>query len=140
MHTRLLIVLCLTTTLRAFAQPQGYDALGPLDGDQNPMPVIERVRKFVVTHWQQHRRGYVEFTLYSKEGEPTKSRWYIEPDADGRWQVRGSSHSIFSDRRIVGDPHKQLDRHVSRSFVAVKVHQGVYLVLKDRSGKEVCSL
>jgi hypothetical protein len=141
MHARLLVVLGIAATLSAFAESKGYDTLGPLDGDQNPMPVIERVTKFVVTHWQQHRRGYVEFTLYSKEGEPTTSRWYIEPSADGRWQIRGSSRSVYSDRRMVGDPRKQPDRHVSRSFVAVRVQaHGAHLQLTDSSGKEVDSL
>jgi hypothetical protein len=138
---RSLALLIMVAASSAFAQPESYDTLGPLDSGLNPAPVLRQVRAFVARHWRQHRRGYAEFTLYSKEGEPTTSQLYIEPDASGRWQIRGTSHSIQSDRRPLGDPKKQPDRHVRRRFVAVSMRlEDGSLILKDHAGKEVCAL
>src|SRR4051812_24786910 len=138
---RSLVPLIIVAASSAFAQPKGYDTLGPLDSGLNPAPVLRQVRAFVAQHWHQHRRGYTEFTLYSKEGEPTTSQLYIEPDASGRWQIRGTSHSIQSDRRPLGDPKKQPDKHVRRRFAAVsmRLRDGT-LILKDRTGREVWAL
>jgi hypothetical protein len=85
------------------------------------------------------------FTINSIEGEPTTEELYIEPSPSGRWRIRGHSHSIYSDRRMIDDPQKQPDRHVTRDFDAVAVERihdrGVtYLALKDASGKIVDSL
>jgi hypothetical protein len=122
----------------------GYDKLGPLEQKQgeSPVPMLEQVRKFVWDHWKQQRRGHVVFTVYTKEGEPTTEYLFVEPNESGTWHVRGRLESTYSDRRMVNDPKKQPDRHVTKTFEAarlVRVGRGEssYLALKDASGKVV---
>jgi hypothetical protein len=145
MTARVAAIGLLVACASAAADLRGYDKLGPLDLGFGGHRECKRVESFVYSHWQQRKRGYVVFTIHTIEGEPTTEELYVEPGPSARWRVRGHSHSIYSDLRMVDDPQKQPDRHVTRDFDAVALEwmrdRGVkYLALKDASGKIVDSL
>jgi hypothetical protein len=73
---------------------------------ENPYPSIAKVRDFISRHWKERTLGYVEMTLRSKEGEPTTSYIFIEPDRAGVWRVATRIERELHDRRLVGDPKR----------------------------------
>ena len=73
---------------------------------ENPYPTITKVRDFVWRHWTERTLGYAEMTLYSKEGEPSKSFIFIEPDKTGAWRVAVRIERVLHDRRFIGDPKR----------------------------------
>lgn len=45
------------------------------------------IREFLWVHWHSQRRALLRVTFYSKEGLPTVTKFFIEPDAIGNWNV-----------------------------------------------------
>jgi hypothetical protein len=119
------LMLALATTAGA-AESRGFDKLGPLKAP--PLGVrdlLRRVRVFAATHWKEHRRGYVVYTLHAPPDEPITGELRIEPSADGRWHIRGSSHTFRSGRLV-------------HSFDAVSLrYYDHYLYFHDQSGRNV---
>ena len=71
---------------------QGRDLRSYHDGGVYRTPInkervtdIERLRKFVWTHWTQKRRGYVEIVFQGTDSG-TEAYLFIEP-AGGRWRI-----------------------------------------------------
>lgn len=60
-----------------------------------------KVRQFVWEHWQGRRRGYLSITKYSKEGEPSTSHFFIEPENDGAWRVAVLINRVIIERHGV---------------------------------------
>lgn len=46
-----------------------------------------KLRVFLWEHWSQRRTGRITATLYTIEGDPTKTTFYVEPDGSGAWRV-----------------------------------------------------
>ena len=46
-----------------------------------------KVRAFLWEHWSQRRLGRITATIYTIEGDPTTTTFYVEPDKKGTWQV-----------------------------------------------------
>lgn len=91
---------------------------------ENPYPTIAKVRGFVWRHWAERTLGNTEMTLYSKEGEPSKTFIFIEPDKTGAWRVAVRIERELHDRRLVGDPKRTGEIiHQTNSYEAYTVEQ-----------------
>ena len=140
-----------------------YDKAGPFTLD-NTVPnemrkVTEaRVREFLWDHWQRRRLGYLVFTDYSKEGEPTTLSFFIEPDGNGEWHTsitwermrfarggrKGKWHehgeySAYSLGRIQ-IPKDGLTPRIPISDDEKRPAGGYLLVFKDSGGKTIMEL
>lgn len=45
------------------------------------------LRTFIWDHWQRKQRAKISLIAFSIEGNRTESRYYVEPDANGKWQI-----------------------------------------------------
>lgn len=122
-------VLLLTASSIAATVPPGYDTLGPiasppLKSDQ----LLRRVRSFIVKHWEQHRRGYIVYTMHLPNEAPFTGTFYIEPAADGIWHIRGATRVVSSGRLIHSLDATSFNRY------------GPYLYFHDKSDKLVGAL
>jgi hypothetical protein len=78
-----------------------YDQAGPyvLDlkvGADARSKIEAQVREFLWGHWRRRRLGHLVFTAYSKEGEPSTSSYFVEPDQEGIWRI-----AVTIERRSV---------------------------------------
>lgn len=69
-----------------------YERAGPftldLDLDSQSRTNTEaEIREFLWKHWHQRRLGHLVATWYSKEGEPSTSAYFVEPDEKGIWHI-----------------------------------------------------
>ena len=100
-----------------------YDKAGPYTIDYEPPfkadKYLGEIRSFLWEHWKEQRRGLVTATFYTLEGDPTTSRYFVEPDAKGAWHIRIDSESIISAmlpkgrkprREITHDTYDEIDR------------------------------
>ena len=46
------------------------------------------IRAFLWDHWYSRRFAKLVVTMYTKEGDPTKSTFLIEPDQSGAWHIQ----------------------------------------------------
>lgn len=46
-----------------------------------------KLRAFLWEHWSQRRLGRITATIYTIEGDPTTTTFYVEPNEGGDWQV-----------------------------------------------------
>jgi hypothetical protein len=81
-----------------------YDEAGSytieLDLDAKARANIEaEVREFLWNHWHKRRLGHATITHYSKEGEPSTSSYFVEPDARGIWHIAVKIDRTLVDRR-----------------------------------------
>ncbi|MBA3785018.1 MAG: hypothetical protein H0X15_05670 [Acidobacteria bacterium] len=110
---------------------------------ENPRSANIKVRDFVWKHWKQKDLGYAIITLRSKEGDPTTSHIFIEPDGAGVWRVAIRSESEFHNRGILSDPKKATETiYQTRSYEAygverVKIKGNYLLRLKDKNGNVI---
>ncbi|HEX8846727.1 MAG TPA: hypothetical protein VF791_18940 [Pyrinomonadaceae bacterium] len=54
-----------------------------VEGNQEIAPL----RHFLWQQWTTHTKSFSNVIFYTKEGEPTKCRFFIEPDSTGQWRV-----------------------------------------------------
>lgn len=66
------------------------------------------VRLFLWENYTNRRLARVTVTRYSKEGAPTITNYFVEPDSAGRWIVNLELHRTLTDPKYPG-------RHFSRS-------------------------
>ena len=76
----------------------GYDTIGPYTigdepGLEKDLKFIGEIRAFLWEHWKGRRLARVTATFYTIEGDPTTSKFLVEPDTKGRWQIRIDSVS-----------------------------------------------
>lgn len=100
-----------------------YDKAGPytieLNLDAQARANIEaEVREFLWNHWQQRRLGYVSVTRYSKEGEPSASSYFVEPDGKSVWLI-----AVKIDRKLVDRGGSKSQRHESVEYGAYFVER-----------------
>jgi hypothetical protein len=125
---------------------------------KNPYPSIAKVRDFIWIHWKERNLGYVEMTLRNKEGEPSTSYIFIEPDEVGVWRVAMRIERELHDRRLVGDPKRtgeiirqthsyeaylvdQVKSTKDKPVVNLKNRRNDYLLrLKDKNGNILAEL
>lgn len=101
----------------------GYEKAGPytieLNLDAPARANIEaEVREFLWNHWQQRRLGYVRVTLFSKEGEPSASSYFVEPDEKSAWRI-----AVKIDRTMVNRGDSKSQRHESVEYGAYFVER-----------------
>ena len=106
-----------------------YDKAGPYTIDlnldaQSRANIEAEVREFLWNHWKQRRLGYVRVTRYSKEGEPSASSYFVEPDEKSVWQI-----AVKIDRTL-------LDRGGSKSQRHESVEYGAYFVERVAVAKD----
>lgn len=58
------------------------------EGNQEKAPVRDLLWKL----WTSRTKGFFDVTLYTREGAPTKYRFFVEPDLKGRWRVATEYH------------------------------------------------
>jgi|GEM_PF-7004893 len=46
-----------------------------------------KLRAFLRENWSQRRPGCITATIYTIEGDPTTTTFYVEPDKNGTWRV-----------------------------------------------------
>jgi hypothetical protein len=114
-----LIVVALALSLLSMLEPKAqiaqsserdlsrYDKIGPLNvpvmgTDVNS--VSAKIRGFIWNHWEQRRLGYAVVTFHSKEGEPSTSHMFVEPDENGVWHLSVRIERELIDRRGWSDP------------------------------------
>jgi hypothetical protein len=76
------------------------------------------VREFLWDHWQQRRLGQVTVTRYSREGEPSASFYFVEPDERGIWRI-----AVEIDRTLVDRGGSKNQRHESVEYEAYSVER-----------------
>jgi hypothetical protein len=91
---------------------------------ENPYPSVSKVRDFIWKHWKESTFGNAEMTLRSKEGDPTTTYIFIEPDESGVWRVAVKTESKFYDRKAISDPKRRGKFfHQTHSYEAYLVEQ-----------------
>lgn len=78
-----------------------YDKAGPYD--LNFLPTKDaalraEIRDFLWKHWVDQKLGYLVATFYNREGEPSTSSFYVEPDGTGVWHILVDVKRISYDR------------------------------------------
>jgi hypothetical protein len=115
-----------------------YDKIGPFN-----VPVMgtdinivqAKVRDFIWEHWQQRRLGYAVVTFHSKEGEPSTSHMFIEPDEKGIWHL-----SVRIERKLL---NRKLRKTINRtdSYKAYSIERipgkDSSLRFKDKAGRVI---
>ena len=122
-----------------------YDRIGPFNVPvgENPSTVSAKVRDFIWEHWEQHRLGYAVVTFHSKEGEPSTSHIFVEPDESGVWHLSVSIERELIDRRGWSDPkYRGKKIHQTDSYKAYAIKRlpdkdSYHLRLKDKDGKVI---
>jgi photosystem II stability/assembly factor-like uncharacterized protein len=111
------------------------------------------IREFLWQHWRGQRYGRISATWYSREGEPSTSSFFVEPDAGGNWNLsveiirslngRGGSswqsresvnYSAYSVERIE-IPKDGLTPRTTIPKEQPRSPESYRLMLKDRNGK-----
>lgn len=55
----------------------------PKQGNAEKAPL----RQFLWELWTTHTKGFSNVTFYSREGAPTRCRFFVEPDSKGQWRI-----------------------------------------------------
>lgn len=80
-----------------------YDTVGPYDFVSSDWATARRwrneIRAFIWHHWQVKKRAFLQAKYYTKEGECTVVRYFIEPDSAGRWSISIEEQVNTIDRR-----------------------------------------
>lgn len=134
-----------------------YDKAGPytigLKLDAQARAKIEaEIREFLWNHWHYRQLGHLVATQYSKEGEPSTSFYFVEPDEKGVWRIAVKIDRTLNDRRDSKGPHRESIEYDAYSVERIEVpkngltHRVVIpeketrssllyrLVLKDKEG------
>jgi hypothetical protein len=112
--------------------------------DHGVIPRVTELRVFILTHWHEHRRGYVSFTS-SYIDSATIWHFFVEPTDTGEWHV-----TLLHFLAWYGVPGAARWETLDQSdIVSVQrekpteedVHGGDdVLVLKDNDGRQVLRL
>lgn len=92
-----------------------YDKAGPYIFDNEP-PWARReqaaaeLRTFLWEHWRKQRLGLAKATFFSIEGDSATVAFYIEPDANKRWQVAVESVTSRSVLMKSRKPRRELKK------------------------------
>jgi len=92
-----------------------YDKAGPYIFDNEP-PLARReqaaaeLRTFLWEHWREQRLGLAKATFFSIEGDSATVTFYIEPDANKRWQVAVESFTSTSVLMKSRKPRRELKK------------------------------
>jgi hypothetical protein len=89
---------------------------------------VAAARRFILSHWDEHRRGYIRLSFDSVDANAT-SHIFIEPDSGGKWQVIW--RIVRSSNEITTIP---ILRSVIRDSTENKLGQ---LIFKDSEGDEL---
>ena len=167
--TAIISLLAGALTLASFANQakvrdlRSYEKAGPfniaLNLDAQPRIKLEaKVREFVWEHWRKRRLGYVTFTKFSKEGEPSTSHLFVEPDEEGVWCVAIKIDRVVVERRGSKRRHGSSTEYIAYAVERIEVPTSgldepilipeadlkkpdLYrLVLKDKDGKALSRL
>ena len=150
---------------KPLASPNVYPGNVQIIKDSNasnnrPRPLRQQaeVRKFVWEHWRERRLGYVTFTMFSKEGEPSTSHVFVEPDEEGIWRVAVKIDRMVVERHGSKRRHRSSNEYIAYALERIEVPTSgldeailipdtdlkkpdLYrLILKDRAGKVLSSL
>jgi len=107
---------------------RGYDQLRLQSPPLKKEALLRRVRRFIDSHWTQHRRGYVTYTMRSRDDEPITGSGYVQPSPDGGCHIRFESRDTASGR-------------LEHTFDAISFrYWGPYMYFHDKSGKNVGAL
>jgi hypothetical protein len=68
------------------------------------------IRSFIWQHWHGRHRGWLRATFYTIEGHKTVSKFFVEPDESGAWQLIIDSESMNSSALPKTRP-KRIIRH-----------------------------
>ena len=116
------------------------------------------VREFLWNHWHQRGLGYVTVTQYSKEGEPSTSSYFVEPDEKGVWQIAIKIDRMLVDRdgtksqhyesveydahfvERIEVPKDRLTQNVVIPEGKIRAPQSYRLALKDEKGKTLTKI
>ena len=63
-----------------------YDLNWSRSGEEHE-EMRSKLRAFLWEHWSQRRLGRITATIYTIEGDPTTTTFYVEPDKNGAWRV-----------------------------------------------------
>ena len=123
-----------------------YDKIGPFNvpvagTDRNS--VSTKISAFIWEHWEQRRSGYAVVTFHSKEGEPSTSHMFVEPDEDRVWHLSVRIERELSDRRGWRDPRyrgkkiNQTDSYKAYAIERIMDGNPYRLRFKDKAGKVI---
>ena len=88
-----------------------------LDMEKEAISSIEpKIRQFLWEHWQEKKKGHLDVTFYSKEGEPTRHSLFIAPNNNNRWLVIVETKRTFLRQ---GRKEKKTFQTISKSFFDV---------------------
>jgi nuclear transport factor 2 (NTF2) superfamily protein len=76
-----------------------------------------KLRAFLWERWSKRRPGRITATIYTIEGDPTTTTFYVEPDKNGDWRVATEYESVccWSD----GMEGKERKRETGKEFYNV---------------------
>lgn len=135
-----------------------YEKVGPynleltIDAQARASKEAE-IREFLWNHWQQRRLGQATVTRYSREGEPSTSSYFVEPDEHGIWHIAVKIDRTLVDRGGSKGQHQESVKYdayfverieVPKDGLTARVPiperetrspQSYLLALKDKSGK-----
>lgn len=103
-----------------------YDKAGPFEITIDDMvrgqaqPVEGKIREWLWSHWMSRRRGCLSVTRYSKEGEPSTSSYFVEPDSRGRWKIAVTISRVLTDRRHPSGKAEQRSEYEAYSVERVE--------------------
>jgi len=140
-----------------------YDKAGPyvisLNLDAQSRDKMESdAREFLWSHWHQRRLGHVMVTQYSKEGEPSTSSYFVEPDQKGIWHIAVKIERTLVEREGSKSQHQEsveykaylverievpkdgLTARVSIPEGEMRSPQSYLLALKDKTGKALTEI
>ena len=93
----------------------------------------QEIRTFLWSHWKNRQLATLTVTMYTKEGDPTISRFLIKPDNRGTWHIH-----LYVKREIAAFLPKP--RVENSEFDIYKLEKSVRrgssrLVMKDKKGE-----
>lgn len=102
----------------------------PLTLDWNTRRTMEgKIRQFLWDHWHLHRLGHANVVAFSKEGDVSRTSYFIEPDTSGIWRV-----VVNIERDLVARPGSKSKR-VTTNFDAYSLER-IQFESGDDSSKE----
>jgi hypothetical protein len=78
-----------------------------------------KLRKFLWNHWQRRTLGVAAITVYSKEGAPSTTNYFIEPDTSNNWRIAIEIERTRLDR-IAGKAVRESDNFEAYSVERVE--------------------
>ena len=139
-----------------------YDVAGPftieITLNAKSRDALEaKIRGFLWNHWHQQLLGQVTVTYFSKESNPSKVSYFVEPSEKGQWHVAVMIDRSIFDRRSktrhpisvayeasslerIEIPKNGFSNRVEISEEAKRPPRSYRLVLSDETGKTLTQL